>query len=510
MTEQDINRKLAWASFLLAISLLIFVLDRLTGCSVQDPEAKPVTIVPTASPTASPPPIKDPLDNFLGVDEVESLILKDLSQPQLNKADRENFRYLVMSDIKNEGRTTEKPIQAMNKTINSLSSQRQLMPGFMIDPDNTIMRIDLRDYFAGGGRAVWQRFEQDAVIKIVSQTIRGRTIQFLAQSAQPWAHASIFAETMLTKNTYYDIVGIPPNISLFYANFAKVIPQNEFDAQNRGLTLVGSQNSLISENNRLLQRLTAANGGVWQTFDVDKNNLGAAQNLFENPFPVEVNPLAAPQPNQPQQRIVKTNRIFKHAASEVIGFLPNGMLAFGLFNAGGGRENAAPQTVVSNSRAVGIGLSSEIQNARDCFACHSAGFIPLADELSAHIKGAPNFNEVEKRLGQELFRPQNEVDKLMILDNQKFLESLVELEIDSDSDPINIALLDPIRSGVSPKEAASFFFLKEEEFIQRLRSVATAQAEVGTLIRGGSISFQQFINSAPQIIKDLNLFQDIR
>jgi len=386
--HKDVNRKLAWASLLVLASVLIFVLDRLSGCSTERQARQPVTYeIPQTAPTEAPPPIKDTNAKFLALDEIEDAILSDLSRPELNQADRQNFRYLVMSDIANEGIDTEQPVDGANKTINSLSTERALEAGTMIDPGKTIMRIDLRDYFGTKGRAVWLRFEKDAIIKVVSLTIRGRTLQFLAQAVQPWAHARVFAETTLTKETYYDIVGIPATLALFYSQFAGVIPQAEFDAQNEGLTLVGSQNSLISQNNRMLWRLEGQEGGVWQTFDVDNNNVQAAQNLFENPFPVEVNPLKvllagkaleadktdcwgsrcgrdpkptptrAPQP-KPQQ-VVLTNKIFQHAASEVIASLPNGMLAFGLFNAAGGRENSAPQTVVTNTRAVGLGLSSE-------------------------------------------------------------------------------------------------------------------------------------------------------
>jgi hypothetical protein len=535
--HKDVNRKLAWASLLVLLSIVMFCLDRLTGCSRDEPQQRQAVgyEIPTEAPKEPPPPIKDTNPNFLALDEIEDVILRDLSRPELNQADRENYRYLVVSDIVNEGGETAQPIDGMNKTINTLSTERSLEKGEVIDPDKSIMRIDLRDYFGTKGRAVWQRFEKDAIIKVVSQTVRGRTLQFLAQAVQPWAHARVFAETTLTKETYYDIVGIPATLALFYSKFAGVIPQDEFDAQNEGLTLVGSQNSLISQNNRMLWRLDGAEGGVWQTFDVDNRVVGNAQNLFENPFPVEVNPFVAqladegkaelccrrekpkppppppkPAPPKPPVRQVLTNKIFQHAASEVIASLPNGMLAFGLFNAAGGRENSAPQTVVTNTRAVGLGLSSELQNARDCSGCHTAGFIKFTDEIGAHIIGSAVFNDVEKKLGRELYRPQREVDKLFEDDNEQFADAMEKLDIEIREDPINVGLLDNVRSGISFKEAASFFFLEEGDFLARLRGVQTAQAEVGTLIRGGSLSFQQFVNSAPQIIKDLNLFQDIR
>lgn len=497
---REVNRKLAWASILVMITVVTIVVDRLTGCSRKD-DKKTVVIVepPKAAPTETPPPIQEPTDRHLGVDELEEAILKDVSRPELNEADRQNYRYLVLTDLFDEGIPLDKAALGIQKTINQISSERFLKNAVAVDKDATLYRIDLRDYFRSRGREVWLRIERDLPVKIVSQTVRGQTLQFLTQARQPWVHARLFAETALTNETYYDIVGIPPKLLDFYKNFARVTPQQEFDERDPGLFLLGTQESVIAQNNRLAWRLEGANGPVYQTFDVDDNQIGREQNLFEFPFVAEVNPL--------NRRV--TNKIFRHVASEVIAVLPNGMLAFGLYNAAGIRANAAPQSVVSNVRAVALGLSSEIRNARDCSGCHQSGFIPMKDEIGAHIQKTVTFNAVEKGLGELFYKSQAKVDAFLAQDNGVYEKALEQLRIQAGPDPINEGLLDAIRTGVSAKEAAAFFFLKQDDFLERLRGVQNAQGEVGTLLRGGTISFQQFLNSAPQIIADLNLFVDI-
>lgn len=499
---RDLNRKLWWASVLVMITIFGIIFDRLTGCSRDEGVKERVVIVepPKVQPTEQPPPIKNPSKDFLSLDEIEQAALEDISRPELNQADRENYRYLLVSDVFNEGGSIDKPAMALSKAVNQVSRERFLQVAVPIDKEQTIYRIDLRDYFGARGRAVWQRIEKDLVIKgIVSRTIRGQTLQFLTQAVQPWVHGRLFCETVLLNETYYDILGIPKTLAEFYQDFAGVVPQVEFDARDPGVVLVGTQESVIGQNNRLMWRLEGRDGPVYQTFDVDDNNIGREQNLFENPFVVEVNPLG---------RVV-TNKIFKHAASETLSILPNGLMAGALWAANGIRQNAAPQTVVTNVRAVGIGLSSEIRNARDCSGCHQSGFIAIRDEVGAQIQRSATFNAQDKALGSLFFRRQDIVDAFMAQDNSQYQKALGELSIQAGPDPINDGLLDAIRTGVNSKEAAAFFFLEERDFLERLQGAGTSQGEVGTLLRGGSISFQQFVISAPQIIADLNLFIDI-
>lgn len=498
--ERDLNRKLFWASVLVFITVFSIVADRMTGCSRKgEKEVVYVQEPPKNAPTEEPPPIKEPEPTFLSLDEIEQAALSDASRPDLNEADRQNFRYLVISDLFNEGLDLKAPSLAIQKAVNQISSERFLASAVPIDEARSIYRIDLRDYFGGRGRAVWQRIEKDLPIKVVSKTIRGQTLQFLTQAVQPWVHARLFVETALTNETYYDVVGIPIKLADFYRNFAGVVPQNEFDARDPGALLVGTQESVIAQNNRLAWRLQGANGAVYQTFDVDDNAIGREQNLFEFPFVAEVNPI--------NRRV--TNKVFKHAASEVIATLPNGMLAFGLYSAAGIRQNAAPQTVVSNTRAVALGLSSEIRNARDCTGCHQSGFLAIRDEIGGHIKASSDFNANEKALGELFYKRQAQVDAFLAQDNAVYTDALKDLTIQPGPDPINEGLLDAIRTGVSAKEAAAFFFLDEADFLDQIRGSQNAQGEVGTWLRGGNVSFSQFINSAPQIIEDLNLFIDI-
>jgi hypothetical protein len=499
MTDiREVNRKLALASVLVMITVVTIIVDRLTGCS----RAKDKVVVlepPKAPPTDPPPPIKEPEPELLSLDEIEQAILEDVSRPELNQADRENYRYLVLSDIHNEGLSIAQPALAIHKTLNQLSSERFLKVAVPVDKSQSIYRVDLRDYFRSKGRAVWQRIERDLPVRVVSQTIRGQTLQFLTQAVQPWIHGRLFVETALTNETYYDIVGIPVKLGDFYKAFVGVVPQTEFDQRDPGLTLVGFQESVIAPDNRLAWRLEGINGAAYQTFDVDENNLGREQNLFQFPFVAEVNPLG--------RRV--TLRVFRHAASEVITTLPNGMLAFGLYNAAGIRQNAAPQTVVSNIRAVQLGLTSEIRNARDCTGCHQAGYIAMRDELGPHIRGSGEFNAVEKQLGELFFKRQASVDAFLAQDNAVYKDALDRLQITPGPDPINEGLLDAVRTGLSAKEVASFLFLDEREFIEALRGSETVSGEVGALLRGGTISFQQFINAAPTIIQELNLFIDV-
>lgn len=68
---------------------------------------------------------------------------------------------------------------------------------------------------------------------------------------------------------------------------------------------------------------------------------------------------------------------FEYEASETIGVLPNGMFAYGLFNAKGERQDVAPPDIASDSAT--LSSDRQVQSAISCLRCHLAnsGFNPI-------------------------------------------------------------------------------------------------------------------------------------
>lgn len=482
----------ATLKFLLAATCLLLLLGwvlRISGCTNKVTEIE--REVYYEKPDESTPPIRNPGSQYLYLDNIEDAIVQDLTG--LDEATRLQTRYLVLSDVFNQGsdRLEEARNGAM-KSINQLSRRRLVSRGTFIDPEKTILRVDLRDYFGNEGPDIWRTVEYDAVIEIVSETVRNRTAQFFTQTRQPWMHASVFAETALTNETYYDIMEIPDSLGAFYKDVLRINQQALFDDRDPGITLLGFDESVISpDTNRLMLRIENDDGGVWQTYDVDINSRGDV-NVFQAPFVKEAG----------------SRRVFAHDAQEFIYPLPNGLHGYALYDAAGVRTNDAPETIVTNIRTSALGLTPEIRNARDCLSCHAGGFIPAIDQVGQHIKTS-QFNAADKRLGELFFKPQRVNDAFFDRDNAVYRAALRQIGISGELDPINYGLLDPIRTGLDLKEAAAFLFIDEDELSACIEGSENASIEVGPLANGGTVGFTKFAGAVKTIIDDCNLFIDI-
>jgi hypothetical protein len=494
MPKTTKNQGDAALKFLLAFTCFLLLLGwifRVGACKREVIEVEREVVY--EEPVEPPPPIKEEDPVYLYEDNIEDYIVRDLTSLESNQ--RFHTRYLVVSDVFNSGsRRIGQARKGAVKAINQISRRRNIDKGVFIDENETILRIDLRDYFGADGPDVWRIIEDAVVIRIVPNTIRNQTAQFFTQTEIPYMHALIFAETALTNETYYDIIGIPHHLADFFRLFLRVNQQELFDDRDPSITLMGFQESVISpDTNRLMLRLENDEGAFWQTYDVDIASRGDGANVFQSPFVAEV----------------PSERIFIHDAQEFIFRLPNGLHGYALFDANGYRANDAPESIVTNVRSTRLGLTPEIRNARDCLACHSAGFIPATDIVGNHIINS-QFNAQDKRNGELFYQSAERNDAFFAEDNLAYTVALRFADIDSgDEDPINDGLLDAIRTGLDAKEAAAFLFISEEELIACIRGSENARIEVGQLVAGGTIGFIQFIDSVDTIIQDCNLFIDI-
>lgn len=104
-------------------------------------------------------------------------------------------------------------------------------------------------------------------------------------------------------------------------------------------------------------------------------------------------------------------RVWEFAAIESIGFCPNGLPEFSLFNAAGVRQNAAPGNVVSDYR-IPQGNDMELQGAISCLRCHvpeGRGWQNLDPTLSRILGGRKQVNLLDDLTGKEKFATVDEI-----------------------------------------------------------------------------------------------------
>ena len=155
----------------------------------------------------------------------------------------------------------------------------------------------------------------------------------------------------------------------------------------------GTNNSGVSNNNRVIERHTSRYGAYWKSYDF-AGSVGT-QNIFTHPLS------------------------FTHDGGEGIFNLPNGLQAYYVTNASGFRLDDAPINIVSNPAA----SDPTVRNGLSCFGCHTEGMKTFEDEVRAVIESntAPAYDKAQ---ALRLYVEQSEMDALLQEDTGRYKEAL--------------------------------------------------------------------------------------
>src|SRR4029077_1357658 len=134
------------------------------------------------------------------------------------------------------------------------------------------------------------------------------------------------------------------------------------DIRGERVARAGFNDSGVSRNNRLIERHETPYGAYWKTYDFAAND--GPQNLFERPL----------GPGSDEHS-------FRHAGSEIIFNLPNGLQGYMLVNGKGARIDKGPTDIVSDPRRP----DRAVENGLSCMACHARGLIEKADQVRDHV-----------------------------------------------------------------------------------------------------------------------------
>lgn len=453
----------------------------------------------------------------LDIPYVEAEILKDLGNVDVGDQDLTRWAVLFHKyNMRTSPQEMDYFVDGINKTLNSVSQERGLSQVLQIDSRRSIYRIDL-DAF-GLDATDWDKILQQEFFNLESNTARGRQIKLATRTRIPWLHADNFVFTTLGGNLclrgststttrcnkalrgaflYYDLLDFPIGNNRVDRRFSDLINlqiaylglnfQREVD--NFDVNFLGFFGSSISLNkNRLLVRAETDDGRFWISFDTNGNDR-AEQNLFEFPL----------------IRETRGQAIYDFQASESIFSLPNGTDAYFLSDAAGTAADFAPLDTVFDNQTPGF--DPTIRAPFSCFRCHTNGILPARDQVRDSVVGAPSDltrDDIElveahyKSIGNQLF--QN--------DNRKLIEVLAILKNEpGQPDSVNYTT-DRLRKDYNLAEVAAHTGLTPAEFLRRMNQSAAVRGQVSQLATGGKISFQQLVNTYPDIIRDFRLDQD--
>ena len=481
--------------------ILIFL-----GCC-SSPYRDPYTViyketsdVPDEIPDDDVPPIKDPIPDFIRFDQQEDVMLQALNG--LSEFERLRTRFIICSDQFNaDGIDAVKGCRdGVTKALNSISDENVLNDPKAIGPAKSILQVNLNDF--GLTASKWRIIEDADPFKFTSETVRGKTLQFLTQTVRPFINGSNFVETALVK-AYYRIEEVPARFKAFQ-NFIGVNLQQDFDNRDSDIIVFGMNESVIATNRqyRLIVRAKGNFGALWCTQDTNDQAIAPVnidgqlvnlKNVLEAPFPIEA----------------RSNKTAVSNAGECIYVKKNGMLGYALFDAAGVRQDFAPTNIVQDNSSASRGLSSTITNARACFRCHATGFIPLKDSLASHIASNTGFNAADKELGRLFFKSDSIGREFFKKDNAAYSKALNDININNKTEDAVNGLTDKLRLEQDINHVAAMLGITAKELRSGLQSSTEASAIMGSLLQqSGKVNLQALIDGLPILIRDMNLFKD--
>ena len=441
---------------------------------------------------AGAPPLAPPkARTFITQADVEAAILADLEG--MDRRSRRFMRYFTLTHLHNAGLSADE-LQtyrnALAKLINSLSWHPKIRLPEPVDPNRTVLRIDLRWFMWDS--TLWNRILNDYPYGVLDDSAAARAIAVATASRLPVIRADWFIATASRPPLYQEVLQLP-------ANLAELERQLRVDAglditQER-VVRVAFNGSGVARNNRVLERHDAVHGYYWRTYDFEE----VPQNLADRGLlaPDRRNVFAYPLgPGNLENQ-------FLHAGGEAIFSLPNGLQGYFIVNANNVRLDKAPVNIVSDpkrpDRTIELGVS--------CMSCHIPGIIPKADQMRDHLDRNPRaFSRTDAEIIRALYPPKDKSLALMEEDGKKYRDAVAKTGA-------RVTRFEPVSTMTGRYEAdldaitaAAEVGMPLAEFREKLGKSEVLMRNLGALrVEGGTVARQVWVQAFGDLVRDLKL-----
>ena len=398
-----------------------------------------------------------PGNRFIPHSEVLTTIETHLMS--LSPFDRAFARYFTLTHLYNTGESAgilQEYRKALYKLVNSLSWGSTVVNPQAIDPQGTIFYIDLRHY-------EWDRndgwtqieatypyhisFDSPAQTALKAQLTR---LQTEMKCDIPSVHVDWFIATASLPPLYHDLLSLPLTDRELETRLEVDVAQNLQNAPGIRVWRAGTNESRVSNHNRVIERHKSRYGAYWKSYDF-AGSVGT-QNTFNYPLS------------------------FTPDGGEAIFNLPNGLQGYYVVNASGFRLDAAPIEIVSNPAA----SDPTVRNGLSCFGCHTEGMKPIVDQVRPVIESnaTPAYDKAQ---ALRLYVPQAEIDALVQEDKERFSQALQATGGSiNDIEPI-ARFHEAFQGSVNLAYAAAVVGLETEVFRKKIRENAGLQ-NIGLLV----------------------------
>ena len=401
--------------------------------------------------------------------------------------DRAFARYFTMTHLYNAGERADilqEYRKALYKLVNSLSWGSEVINPEPIDPQGTILYIDLRHYEwdrNDGWTIIEAEYPYHIAFDSLTQTAlkaQLRRLQEEMKSDIPSVHVDWFVAQASLPPLYHDLLSLPLTDRELETRLEVDVLQNLLSAPGVRVWRAGTNSSGVSASNRVLERHTSRYGAYWKSYDF-AGSVGT-QNVFTHPLS------------------------FTHDGGEVIFNLPNGLQAYYVTNASGFRLDEAPINIVSNPAA----SDPTVRNGLSCFGCHTKGMNTFEDQVRAVIESNTN-PAYNKAQALRLYVEKSEMDALVQEDMDRYRIALEATGGTVDGiEPIQ-RFHEVFQGPVDAAYAAAVVGLETEVFLEKIRENVGLQ-NIGLLVldsQNGSVKRDAWTSNFRDILFALDFPQ---
>ncbi len=421
---------------------------------------------------------------------ITNAALLETIRADLEKAserERPFLRYFTITHLHNAGWSKdelESYRMALSKLVNSLSWGRRVVKPVAIDPSETILRIDLRDY--KWSDKVWERILGANPYGVDFQSPDSRYCSEATGCALPYVRADWFVAAASRPPLYHEVLQLSETDVELEKQLHIDVEEN---IRQERVCRAGFNGSGVSRNNRLIERHESGYGAYWKSYDFASSS--GRQNLFEHPL----------GPAGPDA--------FEHNGGEIIFSLPNGLQGYMLVDGKGNRIDKGPTSIVSDPKQA----DRAVVNGLSCMSCHSRGMIEKSDQVRPSvIKNPKAFDKKEADTILALYPEKKELDRLLQEDAERFARAVASTggRVDSQgkvvgSDPV-VNLAHAFEREVDLPLAAAEVGVKVEVLLKAVDSSPALARALGVLkVEGGTMQREAFVAIFGDLVLEMRI-----
>ena len=253
----------------------------------------------------------------------------------------------------------------------------------------------------------------------------------------PFVYVDWFLAMASLPPLYHDILALPETERELERELGIDVARNLRSAPGVRVWRAGTNNSGVSNHNRVVERHTSRYGAYWKSHDFDGS--AGAKNIFTHPLS------------------------FERAGGEVIFNLPNGLQAYYISDGLGNRIDVAPTDIVSNPAA----SDPAVRNGISCIGCHTDGMKEFEDEVRATITRTAN-PSYDKAHALRLYVEKKVMDRLVAEDTERYREALEETGgVFDDIEPVS-RFYEAFQSPLDASDAAAAIGMEKKAFLTKI------------------------------------------